>query len=88
MVCMELGKYCKSIVGVDLSEKMIKVAQRLLKEKQSTNVSFKILDLTTNKVKDDGLFLALGTQISVKDTGSAATSGNFWVEVMFAQGGV
>lgn len=49
--------------------------------------SFKLLDLSANKIRDDGLFLPTGLQISVKDTGLSATSGLIWAEVMFADGG-
>lgn len=46
-----------------------------------------VIDLSTNKVRDDGLFLALGTQLYLKyDT--APSSGSFWVETLYAQGGV
>ena len=50
--------------------------------------SFKLFDLSSNKVKDDGLFLAVGTQISVKEVSASVSSGTFWVEVLFAEGGV
>lgn len=49
---------------------------------------FKLLDLTSNKVRDDGLFLAKGTIFYVKDGGTGPTSGNFWIEAVYAQGGV
>jgi len=48
---------------------------------------FKLLDLTTNRVRDDGLFIPTGTVFYVKDEGSAATSGNFWIEAIYAAGG-
>ena len=52
------------------------------------NNSFKLFDLSANKVKDDGFFLPVGTQIYVKEVDSSVTTGDFWVEVLYAQGGV
>ena len=49
--------------------------------------SFKLFDLSANKIRDDGLFIALGTQIYVKEVSASVTSGTFWVEVMSAEGG-
>ena len=49
--------------------------------------SFKLLDLSANKVRDDGLFLAVGVQIYVKEVGSSPSTGSCWVEVMYAEGG-
>lgn len=51
------------------------------------NNSFKLLDLSSNKVRDDGLFIASGTQIYVKEVSSSPTSGSVWVEVMYGAGG-
>lgn len=64
-------------VSFDASTDQIRVA---------TN-SFRVLDFTANKNREDGLFLAVGTQISVKQVSGAPTSGDFWAEVMFADGG-
>ena len=50
--------------------------------------SFKLLDLSANKVRDDGLFLAVGTQIYVKEVSASVASGDFWAEVLYAEGGV
>lgn len=50
--------------------------------------SFKLLDLSANKVRNDGLFLSIGTQVYVKEVSASVTSGTFWVEVMYAEGGV
>jgi hypothetical protein len=50
--------------------------------------SFKLLDLTTNKVRDDGLFLAAGTQVYVKEVSASTTSGSVWLELTYAEGGV
>jgi len=49
--------------------------------------SFKLYDLSTNRIRDDGLFLAVGTQIYVREVGSSVSSGDFWVEVMYGEGG-
>lgn len=49
--------------------------------------SFFIMDLSSNKVRNDGLFLPLGTQFYVKQV-TAPASGNLWIEVLYAQGGV
>ena len=49
--------------------------------------SFKLLDLSANKIRDDGLFLAAGTQLYAAYVGTLGTSGNVWAEVMFAEGG-
>ena len=50
--------------------------------------SGKVLDLTTNKVRDDGLFVDQGTVFYVKRTAGAPTTGLIWIEVMYADGGV
>lgn len=49
--------------------------------------SFKLYDLSTNRIRDDGLFLSVGTQISVREAADPVTEGDFWVEVMFGEGG-
>lgn len=51
------------------------------------NNSFKLLDLSANKVRDDGLFIAAGTQVYVKEVSSTPTSGSVWMEIMHAEGG-
>jgi len=50
--------------------------------------SFQLFDLTANKVRDDGYFLANGTVIYQKRVGAAPTSGAVWAEVIVAAGGV
>jgi len=50
--------------------------------------SFKIFDLTANKVRDDGYFLANGTQVYQMRVAGAPTVGSLWVEVITATGGV
>lgn len=49
--------------------------------------SFKLFDFSANKIRDDGLFLPIGTQIYVKEVSASVTSGSFWVEVMYGEGG-
>jgi hypothetical protein len=49
--------------------------------------SFKLFDLSANKIRDDGLFVAAGTQIYVKYVSTTTLNGAFWVEVMYGEGG-
>lgn len=49
--------------------------------------SFQLFDLSANKIRDDGLFMSVGTQIYVKEVSSSVTGGSFWVEVMYGEGG-
>jgi len=46
--------------------------------------SFKIFDLTANKVRDDGYFIATNTQIYQMRVAGAPTVGSLWVEVIIA----
>lgn len=50
--------------------------------------SGKVFDLTTNKVRDDGLFFDQGTTFYVKRAAGAPSTGLIWIEVMYADGGV
>lgn len=50
--------------------------------------SFILFDFSTNKIKDDGLFVAIGTQFYVKRVSGAPTKGAVWLEVVSATGGV
>lgn len=50
--------------------------------------SGKVLDLTTNKVRDDGLFVDQGTVFYAKRASGAPSTGLIWIEVMYADGGV
>lgn len=50
--------------------------------------SFFLIDFSSNKVRDDGLFLPLGTVFYQKRVSGAPSSGSLWIEVMYAQGGV
>ncbi len=49
--------------------------------------SFKLFDLSSNKVKDDGLFISSGTQVFIRYVSTIGTSGSVWIEVMYAEGG-
>lgn len=49
--------------------------------------SFKLLDLSANRVRDDGLFIPVGTQIYVKFVSTTTAVGTVWAEVMYAEGG-
>ena len=50
--------------------------------------SGQIFDMTSNKVKDDGLFIPIGTSFYVRRGAGAPSSGNVWVEVVAAAGGM
>ncbi len=50
--------------------------------------SFYVIDFSSNKIRDDGLFLPIGTIFSQKRVSGAPTSGALWIEVLFAAGGV
>lgn len=50
--------------------------------------SFQVFDLTANKVRDDGYFLANGTTIYQKRVSGAPTIGAVWAQVIVAAGGV
>ena len=49
--------------------------------------SFKLFDLSSNKVRDDGLFISSGTQIFIRYVSTIGTSGSIWLEAMYAEGG-
>lgn len=46
--------------------------------------SFKLIDITTNKVREDGYFLAEGTIFYVKRVSGAPTSGSVYIEIVHA----
>lgn len=50
--------------------------------------SLEVIDITTNKVRDDGLFLPKGTIFYVRRAGGPPTTGVFVVEVLYSSGGV
>lgn len=47
------------------------------------SVSFILFDLTANKVRDEGAFIAEGTIFYIRHAGVAPASGNAWVEVCY-----
>jgi hypothetical protein len=49
--------------------------------------SFLLLDLSTNRIQDDGLFLMVGTQFYVATVTGSAASGNVWLEILSGAGG-
>jgi hypothetical protein len=49
--------------------------------------SFQLFDLSANKIRDDGLFMAAGTQIYCKEVSATVLSGTLWIEVMYGEGG-
>lgn len=50
--------------------------------------SSKVFDVSSNKVRDDGLFLPRGTIFYIRRAGAAPGSGQVSIEVMYASGGV
>lgn len=50
--------------------------------------SYKLIDFSTNRIRDDGLFVAIGTQFYARQVSGAAASGAVWIEVIYAAGGV
>ncbi len=50
--------------------------------------SGQIFDLTSNKVRDDGLFIDQGTTFYVKRAAGAPSTGLVWIEVLYADGGI
>jgi len=52
-----------------------------------TSLSFKLFDLSSNKVRDDGLFIEVGTQVYVKYVSNLGTQGSVWMEALSAEGG-
>lgn len=47
-----------------------------------------VFDFTANKVRDDGLFIPEHTTFYVKRAAGAPASGNVWIQVVSASGGV
>lgn len=43
--------------------------------------SFTLLDISTNRIREDGYFIAQGQQFYVQDAGVAPTSGDIYVEL-------
>ena len=49
--------------------------------------SFFIIDLASNKVRNDGMFFRVGTIFFIREVSVSPTSGSLWIEVLFAAGG-
>lgn len=49
--------------------------------------SFKLIDLTTNRIGQEEFFLANRTQFFVKRVSGAPTTGSVWIEIIVAKGG-
>jgi len=49
--------------------------------------SFILFDLSSNKIREDGLFLSVGTQLYIKEVSASVTTGSFWMHTLFADGG-
>jgi hypothetical protein len=50
--------------------------------------SFLLLDLSSNKIRDDGLFISMGTIFYVKSVSVPPATGAVWLEVMYGAGGI
>lgn len=50
--------------------------------------SGQVIDVSTNKIRDDGLFIPKGTIFYQKRAAGAPSSGSVWIQVLYAQGGV
>lgn len=50
--------------------------------------SFVLYDYSTNKIQNDGLFLAQETIFYVRRVAGAATTGSLWIEIIYGSGGV
>jgi len=50
--------------------------------------SYITIDITANKVRDDGYFIATGTTIYQKRVAAAPTAGSLWVEIMTTSSGI
>lgn len=50
--------------------------------------SFRLFDFSTNRIRDDGLFVAQGTVFYTKIESGSPTRGAVWIEIVSAAGGV
>lgn len=48
---------------------------------------FALYDFSTNRIRDDGLFVPIGTIFYVKQD-TAPTTGSVWVTVIYGEGGI
>lgn len=49
---------------------------------------FALYDFSSNKIRDDGLFIPIGTIFYTKEDTASPTTGGIWVSVVYGQGGV
>ena len=49
---------------------------------------FALYDFATNKIRDDGLFIPVGTIFYAKEDSASPTTGSIWVTVIYGEGGV
>ena len=76
-VCLSNGTNADMFISLDGSTDHLRIPAN----------GFKLIDIVTNKVTEDGYFIDVGTIFYIKYA-SVPTSGTFWIEVMFAAGGV
>lgn len=50
--------------------------------------TYKTYNLSTNKIRDDGLFIPVGTFFYTKEVLVGPTSGDAYIEVVFGSGGI
>ena len=78
VVCMSNSTNAEVYISVDGVNNNFRLAAN----------SFRLIDFSSNKVRDDGLFVSVGTIFYVKQVSGAPGSGSVWIEVTFATGGV
>jgi hypothetical protein len=78
IICMNNSTNADMYISVDGTNNYFRLAAN----------SFRLIDFSSNKVRDDGLFVSVGTIFSVKQVSGAPTTGAVWIEVTFATGGV
>jgi len=77
LVCMSNGTNADVYVSIDNSSNHFRIPAN----------GFKLLDLTANKQSNAQLYLEKGTTFYAKRVSGAPTSGTFWIECMYAEGG-
>jgi hypothetical protein len=84
-----LPDYTRVISVFNTTDTDVYLTDNLAKDKiRLASGSGQILDITANKVRDDGLFLPKRTQMYVKRAGGAPTTGFVWIQIVYADGGV
>jgi len=83
-----LEDYARVIGFYNATDQHIKISFDGVKDNvRLANNSFRLYDLSSNKIRDDGLVLPKRTQIFIKYATDLGTSGDFWAEVIFGSGG-